>query len=74
MSQGLDKTLQLLGEEQPSTGTSYSLERYLNSDGGLTERLLGGLGLDNMVSRTQTVRCKVNALADRTAQQPQGSS
>ncbi|KAK3293571.1 uncharacterized protein B0H64DRAFT_216389 [Chaetomium fimeti] len=74
MSQEIDRTLQLSGEDQPSGDTSYSLERYLNSDGGVAERLLRGLDVGGIVGRAQTVGGEVNKIAGRAGEQPKGSS
>ncbi|KAH6848172.1 hypothetical protein B0I37DRAFT_415846 [Chaetomium sp. MPI-CAGE-AT-0009] len=74
MSQEIDRTFQLSGDNQPSGDASYSLERYLNSDGGVTERLLRGLDAGKIVSRAQTVGGEVNEPAGRDRQQLEGPS
>jgi hypothetical protein len=48
------------------------LEKYLNSDGGVTERLLGKLNVGDIVGRAQAVRSEVDKLAVQIAQPSQG--
>ncbi|AEO71803.1 uncharacterized protein THITE_2093298 [Thermothielavioides terrestris NRRL 8126] len=67
----MDTDLQLSGEGQSSETTTYALEQYLNSDGGVTERLLRGLNVGDIAGRTQAVMDAVDRLADRIAQPSQ---
>lgn len=59
---------------QSTEGATYSLDQYIGSNGGVTERLLGGLDLEGIVSRAQAVQGEAGRLADAIAQPSQGSS
>lgn len=54
--------------------TSYSLEKYLENDGGVTERLLKALHPAEVVSRVEGVKDKVEMLAQEIIQPHQSSS
>ncbi|KAL2179763.1 uncharacterized protein P884DRAFT_93145 [Thermothelomyces heterothallicus CBS 202.75] len=74
MSQQRGGRLQLSGEAQSSGNTTYSLERYLDSDGGVTERLLTGLNINGIMNRAQAVQSEAGRLADKVTQPPRGQS
>ncbi|AEO62016.1 hypothetical protein MYCTH_96470 [Thermothelomyces thermophilus ATCC 42464] len=74
MSQQRGGELQLSGETQSSGNTTYSLERYLGSDGGVTERLLTGLNVNGIMSRARVVQSEAGRLADKVTQPPRGQS
>ncbi|KAL2185553.1 hypothetical protein L209DRAFT_450458 [Thermothelomyces heterothallicus CBS 203.75] len=59
---------------QSSGNTTYSLERYLDSDGGVTERLLTGLNINGIMNRAQAVQSEAGRLADKVTQPPRGQS
>ncbi|KAK4248938.1 hypothetical protein C7999DRAFT_13139 [Corynascus novoguineensis] len=70
----MDINLKLSGEGQSSGSMTYSMERYLKSDTGVTERLLKGLDVGGIVGRAQAVRGEVDKLADGVTQPAQGPS
>ncbi|KAK4151985.1 hypothetical protein C8A00DRAFT_35355 [Chaetomidium leptoderma] len=71
MSQRNDTVFQLSGEDQSPASTAYSLQQYLAADGGLTERLLKGLDVGEIVGRAQAVGSDVQELASRIDQPSQ---
>ncbi|KAL2128499.1 hypothetical protein VTI74DRAFT_9099 [Chaetomium olivicolor] len=73
MSQPINTTLQLSGEGQPSTSTSYSLQQYLNSPKEVTDRLLKEFSVGDVVGRVQAVRDEVQRLGDVIIQPAQSS-
>ncbi|KAK4121829.1 hypothetical protein N657DRAFT_599936 [Parathielavia appendiculata] len=74
MSKTIDNTFQLSGEGEPTGGTAYSLEQYLNSNGGVTERLLRELNVVEIVGRAQAVRREADRLAGKIVQPSQSST
>ncbi|KAK3901891.1 hypothetical protein C8A05DRAFT_34426 [Staphylotrichum tortipilum] len=70
----MNTALQLSGEGQPTEGATYSLDQYIGSNGGVTERLLGDLDLADIVSRAQAVQGEADRLADAITQPSQGPS
>ncbi|GAB1312848.1 hypothetical protein MFIFM68171_03058 [Madurella fahalii] len=73
MSQKINTSLKLSGEDECSKIT-YSLEKYLENDGGVTERLLKAFNHTDVVSRAERVRDKVEVLAQEIIQSYQSSS
>ncbi|KAH6621500.1 hypothetical protein B0J18DRAFT_467077 [Chaetomium sp. MPI-SDFR-AT-0129] len=68
-------TLKLSGEGKPSDNMSYSLERYLNTPGDVTERLLRGQrDVGDVKARLRTAMGKMNRLADEVSPTLQDSS
>ncbi|KAK3304670.1 uncharacterized protein B0T15DRAFT_250461 [Chaetomium strumarium] len=74
MSQSTQTGLRLSGENESSETSTYSLERYLASDGGLTERLLKGLNVGEIVGRARAVREEVGNIADKIPESQGASS
>ncbi|KAK4102505.1 hypothetical protein N658DRAFT_423469 [Parathielavia hyrcaniae] len=74
MSERIDATLQLSGEGQTSGQTAYLLEQYLESNGGVTERLLREVNVGDIVGRAQAVRKEAERLADKIVQASQRST
>ncbi|KAK4235679.1 hypothetical protein C8A03DRAFT_36450 [Achaetomium macrosporum] len=74
MSQRVETGLCLSGEKESSETSTYALERYLASDGGLTERLLKGLDVGEIVGRARAVREELDKIVDKIPESSQDSS
>ncbi len=61
-------------DRQSAEGATYSLDQYIGSNGGVTERLLGDLDLEGIVSRAQELQGEADRLADAISQPSQGTN
>ncbi|KAJ4307249.1 hypothetical protein N0V88_000630 [Collariella sp. IMI 366227] len=63
-------TLQVSGEEEkpPATTTPYSLQQYLTSPSGVTDRLLQDFSASKVVDRAQAVADEMRRLANIISQ------
>ncbi|KAK4196069.1 hypothetical protein QBC40DRAFT_287922 [Triangularia verruculosa] len=74
MSERVGAGLQLSGDESTSTESSYSLQKYLHSDGEIQDRLLKGLNLADILGRARAVRDEVENLMDKISPSSDSSS
>ncbi|KAK4111054.1 hypothetical protein N656DRAFT_799356 [Canariomyces notabilis] len=74
MSQRTNTSPKYSEERQSLETASYSLDRYLKSNDGVTERLLKGFNIADVASRVKSVSDEVRVLAEEISQSSGSSS
>ncbi|KAK4175299.1 hypothetical protein QBC36DRAFT_190247 [Triangularia setosa] len=66
--------LQLSGDEASANEPSYSMQKYLHSNGEIQDRLLKGLNLADILGRARAVKDEVETLMDEIWPSSESSS